>query len=306
MVLAAGIVIATVAAILSVYRLDGLSLKPRSLQFSSVTTTVYVDTPSSALGNLAQDFEPLKQRAIIYANFMASPEVLTLVGEKAGIPGDQLYAAGPIDPLEPRVVNEPTAVQRNVEITGETDPYRLNFNDDPNLPTIGIYAQAPTTAEATKLANASVAGLQEYVAGLQNAEKVPQLSRVVIRQLGQPTGGVVDSGIRKSLAVMVFVGVFLLWSILVLAFTRFRTAWRASAVLVDDTPDAPEVTVAPRQERAPRKAAAATGNGNGDGSGNGNGNGKRGNGRTPVPSAGAVPRASLRRYRARPEQEKAG
>ena len=83
-----------------------------------------------------------------------------LIGEKAGIPGDQLYAAGPIDPLVPRIVQEPTAVQRNVEITGETAPYRLNFNNDPNLPTIGIYAQAPTTTESVTLAEASVQALQ--------------------------------------------------------------------------------------------------------------------------------------------------
>jgi len=223
----------------------------------------------------------------VYANFMASPEVLNEIGQKAGIPGDQLYAAGPVDPLVPRIVEEPTAVQRNVEITGETDPYRLNFNNDPDLPTIGIYAQAPTTAVAVRLADAAVEGLKEYVASLQNAEKVPAPSRVVIRQLGQPTGGVVDSGIKKSLAVLVFVGVFLLWSILALTLTRFRTAWRASAVLVGDVPDVP---VAPREVKAPRKAA----------------NGKPSNGRTPVAAPVGGPRASLRRYRGRPEQEKTG
>jgi hypothetical protein len=286
-VLAAGIVVATLAAILSVYRLDGFKLKPRSLQFSSATTQVFIDTPSSVLGNLTQSFDPLQARATVYANFMASPEVLNEIGQKAGIPGDQLYAAGPIDPLVPRIVEEPTAVQRNVEITGETDPYRLNFNNDPDLPTIGIYAQAPTTAVSIRLANAAVAGLKEYVAGLQSSEKVPPTSRVVIRQLGQPTGGVVDSGIKKSLAVMVFIGVFLLWSVLALAYTRFRAAWRASAIVARDVAEAP---APPRQVKAPQKAA----------------NGKPGNGRTPVAAPVNGPRASLRRYRGRPEQEKAG
>jgi hypothetical protein len=286
-VVAVGLIIAAFAAIMSVYRLDGFKLKPRSLQFSSATTQVFIDTPSSVLGNLTQSFDPLQARATVYANFMASPEVLNEIGQKAGIPGDQLYAAGPVDPLVPRIVEEPTAVQRNVEITGETDPYRLNFNNDPDLPTIGIYAQAPTTAVAVRLADAAVEGLKEYVASLQNAEKVPAPSRVVIRQLGQPTGGVVDSGIKKSLAVLVFVGVFLLWSILALTLTRFRTAWRASAVLVGDVPDVP---VAPREVKAPRKAA----------------NGKPSNGRTPVAAPVGGPRASLRRYRGRPEQEKTG
>ena len=86
-VLAAGVLVATLAAVFSVYRLDGLSLKPRSLQYSSATTQVFVDTPSSVLGNLTQALPPLQARATVYANFMASPSVLQLIGEKGRHPG---------------------------------------------------------------------------------------------------------------------------------------------------------------------------------------------------------------------------
>lgn len=227
-VLALGVVIALAAAILSVYRFHDGKLQARSLVYSSASTQVFVDGPSSALGDLTRTFEPLETRAAVYANFMASPTVLNLIGQKAGIPADQLYAAGPVDPSVPRTVAEPTAVQRNVELTGEAKPYRLNFNDDPNLPTIGIYAQAPTTAQSIKLADASVAALQEYVTGLETSEKTPPSTRVVIRQLGEATGGVVDSGIKKSLALMVFVGLLVLWSVLMLASRRALDAWRAS------------------------------------------------------------------------------
>ncbi len=231
--LALGVVIALAAAILSVYRVDGLGLKARSLQYSSASTQVLVDAPSSVLGNLSQSFDPLTARAVVYANFMASPAVLAVIGSHAGIPGNQIYAAGPVDALQPRTVQEPTALKRNVEISGETTPYRLNFNSDPNLPTIGIFAQAPTTSEALALASASVIGLQQYVSGLEDADKIPASSRVTLRQLGQPNGGVVDGGISKSLALIVFVGVFLLWCILVLVGTRFHEQWRASAALAD-------------------------------------------------------------------------
>ncbi len=229
--MAVGVLVAVVAATLSVYHLDGLKLKPRQLQHSSASTTVFVDTPSSVLGNLNPSFDPLLARATVYANFMASQSALDAIGQQAGIPGDQLYAAGPVDPLVPRVVEEPTAVQRNVEITGETAPYRLNFNNDPNLPTIGIYAQAPTTPQAIALANAAANSLSRYVRGLQVADNVPAQSRVVIRQLGLASGGVADSGISKSLAVMVFVGVLLVWCLLILVGSRFRQNWRTSAEL---------------------------------------------------------------------------
>lgn len=227
--MAVGVVVALLAAVLSVYHLDGLSLKPRDLRYSSATTSVFIDTPSSVLGNVNNALEPLQQRASAYANFMASPAFLDLVGQRAGIPGDQIYAAGPLDPSMPRTVQEPTAVERNVEITGETDPYRLNFNNDPNLPTIGIFAQAPTTKQSVALADAAAASLAAYVAGLENTNQVPASDRVVVRQLGQPVGGVVDGGISKSLATLAFVGVFVLWCVLILLVTRFRVLWRASA-----------------------------------------------------------------------------
>jgi hypothetical protein len=270
--LALGVAVALVAAILSVYRLDGLGLKARSLQHSSAATTVFVDNPSSVLGNLTQNFEPLQARATAFANFMASPTVLNLIGQRLGISGDQLYAAGPIDPNVPRIVQEPTAVQRNVEITGETAPYRLNFNNDPNLPTIGVYAQAPTTKQSIALANAAAASLSEYVSSIQTTNKTPEASRVVIRQLGQPTGGVVDGGISKALAFMVFVGVLLVWCVLMLFAVRFREQWRASA----------EVYEGPDREDA---HSSAHGNGNG---GDSNVNGNR-TGRGTVPPRVADP-----------------
>jgi hypothetical protein len=246
--LAVGVFVAVVAATLSVYHLDGLKLKPRQLQHSSASTTVFVDTPSSVLGNLNPSFDPLLARATVYANFMASQSALEAIGQQAGIPGDQLYAAGPVDPLVPRVVEEPTAVQRNLEITGETAPYRLNFNNDPNLPTIGIYAQAPTTTQAIALANAAANSLSRYVRGLQVADNVPAQSRVVIRQLGLASGGVADSGISKALAVMVFVGVLLVWCLLILVGSRFRQNWRTSAELEaepegDDAAAGPQLTL---------------------------------------------------------------
>jgi hypothetical protein len=259
--LAIGAAVAFVVAILSVYHLDGLTLKPRRLKYSSAATTVFVDTPSSVLGNLTQNFEPLQARATAYANFMASPTVLDLIGRQVGIPGDQIYAAGPLDPSVPRIVEEPTAVQRNVEITGETTPYRLNFNNDPNLPTIGIYAQAPTTKQSIALADAAAASLAQYVSSIQSTNNTPPQSRVVIRQLGQASGGVVDGGISKALAIMVFVGVFLLWCVLMLASVRFRAYWRASASFEEATE--PEVDrqstngKAPAREKTPPRGKAS-------------------------------------------------
>ena len=227
--LALGAGVALIVAVLSVYRVDGFGLKSRSLQYSSATTTVFVDTQSSVLGNVTQTLEPLQTRATAYANFMASPTIVGLIGQQVGISGAQIYAAGPIDPNVPRIVQEPTAVKRNVEITVESTPYRLNFDNDPNVPTIGSYAQAPTTKQSIALANAAASSLAQYVSNVQASDQTPAQSRVVIRQLGSATGGVVDGGISKALATIVFIVVFLLWCVSMLIAVRFREYWRASA-----------------------------------------------------------------------------
>jgi hypothetical protein len=83
-IVALGVVVAALAAILSVYRLDGLSLKPRALQHSSASTRALVDSSSSALGNISQSFEGLQSRATVYANFMASPVFLDMIGKRVG------------------------------------------------------------------------------------------------------------------------------------------------------------------------------------------------------------------------------
>ncbi len=231
LLMALGACVAMFAAILSVYRLDGLSLKSRALQYSSASTQVLVDSSSSVLGNLSQSSEDLSTRAQVYANFMASPAVLSLVGKQVGLSGEQIYAAGPVNANQPRVVQEPTALKRNVEITGETVPYRLNFESQAGLPTINIFSQAPTTPQAVALANAAVVGLQRYVTSLEAEDKIPSSSRIEIRQLGPANGAVVDGAISKQLAVMVFVAVFLLWCVLVLAAPRLLAVWRQSAGL---------------------------------------------------------------------------
>ena len=242
--LALGALIATVAAVLSVYSFNGGKLKASSLQHSAANTQVLVDSHSSALGSDSQSFEPLAARAHVYASFMVSPAFMSAVGKQVGLSGAQIYATGPVNQNEPRAVLEPTELKRNTQVTGEATPYRLAFESQEGVPTITINSQAPTTSQAVALANAAAVGLQQYVATAASSAGVPERSQIVIRQLGSATGSVVDGGISKSLALMVFIVVFALWSALILVVTRFRESWRASAPLqYEETEDSSETSI---------------------------------------------------------------
>ena len=202
------------------------------LKSSTASTQVLVDTQSSSLVNSNGNVEELLNVAMALANYGTTDAVLDSIGGQVGLSGSQLSAAGPTSADVPRAVVEPSAPERNVQITGETDPYRLEFDADPSLPEIAIYTTAPTTPMAIKLANASVVALKQQVTELQTTGKIPSQYRIVLRPLGAATGAPDTAGARKSLAAFAFLGVFILWCILILVGERVVFAWRASAGVV--------------------------------------------------------------------------
>jgi hypothetical protein len=228
--LAAGVVVSFVAAMYSIYQvhLSRPFLAQRDLQYSSASIQAYVDSSHSFVGDLRDSLDPGIERATVFANLMASPGAMDLVGRITGIPGGEIWAAGPVDPSVPRTVVEPTTSKRSYQVFGESLPYRIEFLSDPNLPIISIYTQAPTTTQALALANASVVVLRTYVNQLEAKEHAPATAGVLIRAIGPASGGIVNGGIRKKIAGLVFVAVFLGWCVLILVCARLRNNWQRS------------------------------------------------------------------------------
>jgi hypothetical protein len=232
--LAAGMVMALAAAVISIYKVQLLPphLTNRNLEYSAASTQVYVDSGQPLVGNINDYIGPNVELATVLANLMASPGGMERVGIYAHVPGDEIWAAGPVDPFEQRVQIEPTQSKRDVEIVGESYPFRTEFLADPNLPIISIYTQAPTTAEAIALANGSVKALKTYTTSLEVRQDLAPAATVVIRTLGTPTGGVVNAGEGKKLALLAFLVVFTGWCLLVLAGVRVRARWRELSMSV--------------------------------------------------------------------------
>lgn len=227
--LAAGLVVAVLAGVLAVYRPNGFGLTARGgVNHSTATTEILVDSQPSALADLNAPASTLTSLAQTLANFAPNRDVLNLIGHYAGLSGAQIYAQGPAQPNLPRTVLEPSAMQRNVELTGEMAPFRLEFDQNPLIPAIGVYAQAPTTSGAIKLANASYFGLRDYLQQLQASGAVPRAHQVVLRQLGSATGSVDSPSAAKALALLAFVAAFVIWCVLILVGERLAESWRAS------------------------------------------------------------------------------
>jgi hypothetical protein len=85
---------------------------------------------------------------------------------------------------------------------------------------IDIYTRAPSAEEAKRLADAAVPGLREYLRGLAADQKLASNELLVLRQLGDARGSVVNAGTSMAVALLAFfVGfslscallLFLLW-----------------------------------------------------------------------------------------------
>lgn len=218
----AGVVVATAVAFV-VHGSD------TSLQYSTARSQVLVDSPASSIADLDRDLNPLIARASIFSRLLTSPAALQAIGQQAGVDPRAIFAQGPVDPSEPRSVQEPTADARGGQLVGERSPYRLLFQSSSGLPIVTIYAQAPTTDGAVKLADGAARGLTTYIEALQEQQKIPPNRRVGIRQLGPAYGSVVDPGTNTKVAALAWFGILIMWCAALLILTRLVQSWRTTS-----------------------------------------------------------------------------
>ena len=231
-----GGLLATVAAVASLTMF-------RSVVYASASTQILVDSPQSAVANAGIDLTGYLGRAVVFARLMTSAEALQYMGQAAGVPGNLIAASGPVEVNgSPDAAHSPTAIQGPREVAAPAK-YKLQFLQNPLLPTVDVYAEAPTTEQAIALANGAVTGFAAYITHLEAGGAVPSGKRIEIRQLGGATGGVVDPGASKKIAGMIFVAVLALWCGLVLFVDNLRGQVRRAR-----TTDAEDVSTAPEHQ----------------------------------------------------------
>lgn len=226
--MALGVLVATIAALLSVYRV-GLfppSLEGRTNVFASASSQILVDTPDSAFADLSYDLEALDARASVFARFLASPAAIALIAREAKIPFAAIEARGPFELNVPEVQQAPTAERRSSQILGEGALYRLRFENNPSLPIVSVFAQAPNREEAIALAAAAPRALREYIDRIQAQQHTPIERQVEIRRLGGATGGIVNSGANLQIAALVFIIVLGGWCMLLIPAQTIARGWR--------------------------------------------------------------------------------
>ena len=93
-------------------------------------------------------------------------------------------------------------------------------------PIIQIDTQGPNAEGAANLANAAVAGLQQYVHSQATAEQLQPSKRLRLTSLGLAQGVQSVRGPRSLVAVATGIVIFLVGCALILMVPRFKREWR--------------------------------------------------------------------------------
>lgn len=232
------ILLSLFAALWSVQKVSLLppKISPRALEMGTASTHVLVDTPQSTAVNArakAVALTGLTARANLLGNLIASPPVREFIARRAHISPDQIQAVGPITPDEPRALAAPGHEKRTSDILRSTDQYRLNVQVQPTAPIIDVYAQAPSKDAAAVLADASIAGLRDYLGTVASTQRIQPDTQVRLLQLGRARGGLINPGIRVQMALLSFFLVLGASSAAVLFVARVRRGWDIAAAAED-------------------------------------------------------------------------
>ncbi|HVW47986.1 MAG TPA: hypothetical protein VHA76_13080 [Solirubrobacterales bacterium] len=213
------VVIAAVAAILSVYHvsLSPFSLSKDPTSQANASTEILVDSAHSPIAGSKRDLEGLVGRAAVFARMMSGGDIVRQIAGEAGVPADQIEVAGP----EPFPEEAPGVTEGAGKL-----PLGLTFTSEPELPIVAVTSRAPTPEVAAALATAAPEALRGLVQSVQKRQETPPGERVEIRVLGPARVGQTDQATSAKVGAAVFIGVLALELALLLGIPRLIAAWR--------------------------------------------------------------------------------
>ena len=228
------VLLAVVAAVgVGIVTTHRVSLSPPSLETKafttgSATTQVLLDSPRSSLTTLDEDIGRLSTRAALFATFMRNGTLIEAIARRANLPVERLTSDGPyVGPGQPNA--EVGAEERANQLVSEGKLYRLRYDagrSDSPLPIVAIYAQAPNSEQAVRLADAAAKELQAYVERAGRESGAPSSARLIVSQLTPAVGGEIATGVATKAAVLTAVGLLGALLLAIVIISGLVESWR--------------------------------------------------------------------------------
>lgn len=244
-VLAVLLVLATLAALMTAFKIGPDGIERRSVAVGAATSQILVDSAESTLveGAGTDQIAALGTRARVYAQYLSSRDAVNQIAREIDVDPALITAHGPFsEGTGIQDYDQQRAESRARDLVAEGKQYRLVFEAQEDVPIITVYATGPGTRDALALAQSSFAVLEGYIGRLKTeakeAEKtspppqvtttstVPLVENIVVRQLGTPEGGLVGGNADLVLMVLAFLGVLGFGCLVVAAASGFMRHWR--------------------------------------------------------------------------------
>ena len=222
-----------------------LGLFPPKLQSSSMgvaaaQTHVLVDTPPPSMVQrraLDQDHQTLIKHAELLGRVMTSPAVLDRMAARTGLSAGSVGGSARTTASVPDAFLEPGSEQRAADIGRSNLSYAVEAQARPTGPVIDVYTRAPSTEEAERLANAAVPALREYMRSLAADQQLADDKVLVVQQVGDARGNVVNPGASVAVGVLAFFVGFILSCGLLLLLLWVTRARANPAQLAERAPE---------------------------------------------------------------------
>jgi hypothetical protein len=237
---------AVLVGFLLAYRV-GFPPEPRKYEVGLATARVLVDTPQSQVIKVdPKGSDTLGLRASVLANLMVEGEAKDAIARRAGLKPKKLKAVSASATTVDESSSEPQPVSTAFPDDPDVHMIRTRVITNPDgeqLPIIETDVQAPDAASATKLANATITGLTDYLDKRAAADQdVDERRRLRVSGLGSAQATVAARGPGRAVAVAAAIVIFLAGCAIILLVSALARSWRAAEVseqaeTIDSVPD---------------------------------------------------------------------
>jgi len=201
----------------------GLPPESRQYRVGVAGARILIDTPKSQFIEVAPlGADTLGQRANVLAALMAEGDVKAAIARRAGLAPQDLLAVSESS-AEPQAVN-PSDL-KGPEINLLTTRV-VRDSEGGQLPIIEVEAQAPDSAAATRLVNAAVSGVGEYLDSKAAGEQIADRRRLKVSSLGINPGRLEVRGPGLLIGVGVGILAFLFGCAIILGVSALSRGWR--------------------------------------------------------------------------------
>jgi len=274
--------LATLAALMTAYKIGPGGVERRSVAVGAATSQILVDSAESTLveGAGSDQIAALGTRARVYAQYLSSRDAVDQIADEVGVDPRLITAHGPFsEGTGIQDYDQQGAESRARDLVDEGKEYRLVFEAQEDVPIITVYATGPETQQALSLAQSSFRVLKNYIGRLKaeaqkaeeiapppktpvSASAVPLVENIVVRQLGAPEGGLVGGSADLVLMVLAFLAVFGIGCLVVAAGSGFMRHWRLAGEMerigaeANDWLMDPPAPAPPEREGGPAKTGS--------------------------------------------------